>query len=242
MADNRLCLPDGSCLEYRIQDCLEGMKGVPDETIDLVLTDPPFNVGIDYGDSTDDDMDDEGYSDWIRYRLIEMARVLKSGHVAVVFSGDKKIHPIMDAIDGSAFTFHHFLKWHKPSCQRALSGLVLFYRTELAFLLSKGKPDQSILHRSVLYADTLVYDNTTPGDKDAVDHPCRRPEDLYVNLIKGLTDPGDTVLDPFLGSGTTLLACRMSGRNGLGFEINPEFETVIRKRILANVRTLDEFI
>jgi hypothetical protein len=59
-----------------------------------------------------------------------------------VFSGDIKIHPLLNASERTALTFHHFIKWHKPHSQRALSGFVLFYRTEIGLLLTKGKPDQ----------------------------------------------------------------------------------------------------
>jgi len=219
-----------------IQDCLEGMKSIPTGGVDLVLTDPPFNVGIEYGDDTDDNLSDENYAGWFLERLREMERVIKDGYPIIVFSGDKKIHPILDAVEETGLTFHHFLKWNKPTGQRGLSGWVLFYRTELALLLTNGKPHQNILNREILYSDTLTVENTRPNDKWAVEHPCKRPEGLYEILISGFDAP--VVLDPFLGSGTTLLACRKTGRIGLGFEINPEYESIIRDRSMADVPEL----
>lgn len=231
-------------INYTIGDNIELLKTVPDNSIDLILTDPPFNVNIDYG-LYEDNMYDIDYSKWFHERLVEMYRVLKEGRVAIIFSGDIKIHPILDSVIDTGFTFHHFLKWYKPGGQRALSGLVLFYRTELALLLSKSKINQKILNRKILYSDTLVYNNTSSNGKDdifPVDHPCRRPVSLYMNIIKGLTKEGDTVLDPFLGSGTTLLACKLTNRDGIGFEINPGYEQLIKERIGMNMRyTLDSF-
>ena len=228
-----------------IGDCIEVMNRMPDECIDLVVTDPPFNVGIDYGYTTDDDVNDDEYSNWIYDRLIEMKRIVKKGHPVIMFSGDKKIHSIMDAVEKSGLQFHHFIKWNKPGCQRALSGFVLFNRTELAFLLTKGKPEQQILNRKELYSDTLIYKNTSSrggDDINAVDHPCRRPSMLYLHLIKGFTNEGDIVFDPFLGSGTTILSSIIGGRIGLGCEINPDYEEIIRNRSMDNIMSLDDFM
>jgi len=228
---------------YQIRDNLEGMKEIPDDSIDFILTDPPFNVGIDYGDTTDDEMSDSQYEDWFLERLVEMKRIIKPGHVIIVFSGDIKIHSFLNAAERCDMIFHHFIKWHKPHSQRALSGFVLFYRTELGLLLSKDKPDQKILNRKKLFSDTLTYDNTSSTQKDKVgervDHPCQRPVLLYRHLIEGLTKENDIVLDPFLGSGTTALAGMLCNRVGLGFEISQEYEAVIQKRIMSNTPRLD---
>lgn len=239
-----MILPDWwkSDKPYIIGDCLEGMRQLPDECVDLVLTDPPFNVGIDYGKYTNDSMDDEQYSDWFKERLLEMERIIKPHHPIIVFSGDKKIHPILNGVEDTDLLFHHFLKWHKPNNQRGLSGFVLFYRTELALLLTKGKPDQKILNRKVMFSDTLIYNNTSPKGKDdicPVAHPCRRPQKLYMNIIEGFSKRNDIVLDPFLGSGTTISSSLLTNRIGLGFEINPEYEQLIIERNLNTFGTPD---
>jgi DNA modification methylase len=232
---------DNCTLEYQIGDSLELMKELPDESIDLVLTDIPFNVGFDYGETSNDNMTNDDYREWFEPIIMEMERVIDNGKPVIVFTGDKNIHPIMDAIGTTDLTFHHFIKWHKPGGQRALAGFVLFYRTELAFLLTKGKPTQKILNRKEFYSDTIIMNNTKPNDKDAVNHPARRPTDLYKQFVLGFTKVGDIVLDPFLGSGTTLLACRKTGRNGIGYEINPDYEPIIRKRIMADQKTVFSF-
>jgi len=227
---------------YVIMDCLEGMKDIPDNSVDLILTDPPFNVGIDYGKNTNDVMNDSDYSYWIEKRLLEFERIIKNGKPIIIFTGDKKIYSILNAVKNTNLMFHHhFFKWNKPSGQRGLSGWVLFNRTELALLLTKGKPQQNILNRKILYSDTLIHENTKPNDKDAVNHPCRRPTKLYSHIIKGMTKKNDIILDPFLGSGTTLLACKETNRIGLGFEINPEYESIIRDRTISKSETIGDY-
>jgi len=86
------------------------------------------------------------------------------------------------------------------------------------------------------HPSSIVYFNTEVGL-----HPTQKPLKLFEYLIKTYTNEGDTVLDNCLGSGTTLLACRKTGRNGKGFEINPDYEPIIRKRIMADTKTLWQF-
>lgn len=70
-----------------------------------------------------------------------------------------------------------------------------------------------------------------PNVKELGYHIAAYPEELAALMIESFTDPGDTVLDPFLGSGTTLKVCRVMGRNGFGYELNPEYGPLIEKRI-----------
>ena len=213
-------------------DCIEILKEIPERTIDFILTDPPFNVGIDYGESEyDDNMKDNEYANWCYKWIVECYRVLKDNHYCVVFTGDKKLFYVAKAIYNSNFIFHHFLKWYKPGCQRCLSGTVFFYRTELAFILSKDKPNISLIDRTVMFEDTLRYKNTSPNQKDAVEHNCRRPVGLYSHIIAGFTKKEDIVLDPFLGSGTTAIACKRLGRKFIGIEINPEYCKLSEERL-----------
>jgi len=218
-------------------DCLELMKQIEDNSIDLVLTDPPYNVNLKYTD-IEDNMDDEDYSEWCYKWLSELYRVLQEGRYAIIFTGDKKLFYVMKAIYKTPFLFHHFLKWNKPLCQRGLSGTVLFCRTELAFVLSKGKPNIKNINRKVLYADTLTYNNTSNNDKyNAVEHNARRPIGLYRQIIKGFD--GSKVLDCFMGSGTTAIACKQLNVDFIGFEISQEYVKIANKRLSQETLNTD---
>ena len=210
-------------------DCLELMKQIEDNSIDLVLTDPPYNVNLEYTE-IEDNMDDEEYSNWCYKWLSELYRVLQEGCYAIVFTGDKKLFYVMKAIYKTPFLFHHFLKWNKPLCQRGLSGTILFCRTELAFVLSKEKPNIKKINRKILYSDTLICNNTKPNDKfNAVNHNARRPIGLYRQIIKGFG--GTKVLDCFMGSGTTALACKQLGVDFIGIELSKEYVEICNKRL-----------
>lgn len=211
-------------------DCVKVLKELPEGCIDFILTDPPFNVGLKY-DAISDNLSNEGYSKWCYEWIKELFRVLKYRHYCIIFTGDKRLYWIFKAIMNTGFRFHHFLKWNKPRCQRSLSGTVFFNRTELAFILSKGKPNIKLINRKRLYQDTLTYLNTKPSDKDAVDHNARRPISLYKHIIEGFTKEGNLILDNFLGSGTTGIASRESNRNFIGIEISSKYSELAKQRI-----------
>lgn len=216
-------------------DCVEVLKGVPFQSVDFIITDPPFNVKLEY-DSIDDFVTDEKYADWCKQWFLEFRKVLKLGHYGVVFSGDKKLWYLQKGLIESGLKFHHFLKWHKPQCQRALSGTVFFNRTELGLVFSNGQPNTKLIQRKKLYSDTITCRNTQPNDNDSVEHNARRPVELYQKIIEGFTKEGDTVLDCFMGSGTSFLAA--VNRNVVGIELSEEYCQLIKKRCFG-VQTLD---
>lgn len=211
-------------------DCLEGMDELEDDSIDLILTDPPFNVGIDYK-GYEDNIHDIRYYKWCKEWVNKLYPLIKKGKYSIIFTGDKKCYWIFRAIYESPFLFHHFLKWYKPGCQESMPGTILFGRTELAFILSREKPNTKLINRKVLFADTLRHRNTRPDDQDAVEHDCRCPTGLYEQIIKGFTKEGEVVLDIFSGSGTTAIACKRLNRNFIGFEINPKYVKIVNERL-----------
>ena len=218
------------------EDCIKGLKKIKDNSIDFILTDPPFNVNLNYS-NINDNIDDEEYSNWCFKWISELYRCLKESSYCVIFSGDKKLYYIMKAIYKTKFIFHHFFKWFKPTCQRGLSGTVLFHRTELAFILSKGKPDISKINRKLMFSDTFSCKNNTPiknDDSISFDHPASRPLKLYRYLIKGF-NPENIILDPFMGSGTTAVACKQLGKKFIGFEISKEYCDIINKRMKQQI-------
>jgi len=219
-------------------DCLVGLKRIPDNSIDFILTDPPFNVDIDYGENHDDEIDDEEYYKWCYEWIKDLYRVLKEGRYCIIFSGDKKICYVMKAIYATPFKFHHFLKWYKPNCQRGLPGTVFLNKTELAFILSKGKPDITTINRKVMPLDTVKHNNWTEDRKEleiSFSHPAGRPTPLYRQIISGFTNEGEIVLDSFMGSGTTAVACKQLNRRFIGFDINPDYIKIANKRLAQEI-------
>ena len=220
------------------EDCVIGMKKIEDNSIGFILTDPPFNVNLSYG-KIDDNLSDEEYSNWCYKWISELYRVLKNGSYCIIFTGDKKLFYIMKSIYKTPFLFHHFFKWYKPTCQRSLSGTVLFGRTELAFVLSKGKPDISRINRKSMFSDTFFCENNTISKNDdciSFNHPASRPLRLYRHIINGF-NPDGIILDPFMGSGTTAVACNQLKKRFIGFEIDLEYMKIINRRLAQQTLT-----
>jgi DNA modification methylase len=213
---------------YAIMDCVEGMKKLPDNSIDMVITDPPFNVEFGY-ESYSDDMQEKDFEILLTNAMHELARIVKVGPVIVFFR--EEVHPMFHAIEGTPLKHFGFLKWLKMNSQHNMNGVKLFRKVGLAFILSKGTLKNH--HHDVLAVDFLEYNtlNTVKSEIAIGAHPCPSPYKLYAHIIRAFTNPGDIVLDPFLGSGTTLAACKDIDRIGLGFDISPEYEQVIQKRM-----------
>jgi DNA modification methylase len=223
---------------YAIIDCIEGMKKLPDNCIDMVITDPPFNVGIEY-ESYDDNQNEETFEQWLTKVMIELERIIKAGPIIVFFRDN--VHSMFNAIEHTKLNFDGFLKWYQPNGQRHTTSNI-FRRIDLTFILNKGKYTH---HPKILYEDVLKYNPITPTHSEIEPwegyHPCPRPYKLYEHIIRGFSNPGDIVLDPFLGSGTTLKACRLSDRIGLGFEIDPKYEKLISNRMNEGVKSKNAF-
>lgn len=210
-------------------DCLVELKNLQECSVDMVLTDPPFNVGLDYN-MINDALPDEQYRDWCVVWLKELLRVLKDGRVAIIFTGDAKSYWLFDAIYKSGFKFNHWIKWIKMNSQGNLPGTAFLNKVELAFLCSKGRLDKTIINRDYMSADYIICNNMTPKSKGSWGHVAQRPVELYGQLIQGFTKKGETVLDPFLGSGTTVEAAIRTDRNYIGIEIDPEYYRRILER------------
>ncbi len=213
-------------------DCVKKLSAISDDSVDLILTDPPFNVGLPYKTYKDSMIDDD-YSEWCKAWLIECCRILKDNHYAIIFTGDIKLYYIHRAVMESGLTFHHFLKWYKLNGQCSLSGSVLFNRTELAFLCSKKEPNITLINRKKFYEDTITVPNTTPNQYDLGDHPATRPVELYRRIIEGFTKENDVVLDCFTGSGSSGCASKGTKRRYVGIEMDKYYFEMSKQRINA---------
>ena len=199
---------------YAIEDCLIGMKKLPDKCVDLVLTDPPYGVDYDYGGVYDDTRDN-------LKKLIPplMEQLLRISHRCLITCGYENIYyyPKPD----------HILIWHVPSATSSSKWGFNLWQPILAY--GKDPYLQNGLGRR---ADVITY----TGSDRIEEYSCAKPHEFWIKLLeRGSVKETDIVVDPFLGSGTTLLACRKTNRIGLGFEINPDYEGIIRKRGMDEV-------
>lgn len=217
-------------------DCLELMKEIPDGTIDLVVTDPPYKLtsrggsGSMAGYWTTDAAKSGKVFDYndieIEQYLPEFYRILKADAHCYIMCNNLNLPHFFEVIGKSEFHFVKLLVWDK---QTKICGRYYMGQIEHIFMLRKGK-DKPINDCGA--SDLLSFANSR--DKKALGgniHDSQKPVGLMQTLIENSTEKGEVVLDPFMGSGTTAIACIRSGRRYLGYEIDKEYYNVLTRRI-----------
>lgn len=195
-------------VELYLGDCIEFMRGLPAGSVDLVVTDPPYNVGIDYNGSHNDNMTREEFIEWARDWFTECRRVAQT----VLITGQARL-PDYAVIE----PWKWLLAWWKPAAMgRSPVG---FCNWEPVAMWGRGSSSGVDFVKA-----PIIPDDSLNG------HPCPKPLAWAVGLID-LFPWAQTVLDPFLGSGTTGVASVQLGRNFIGCERDPDYFAMARRRI-----------
>lgn len=194
-------------------DCLEIMKQFSDKHFDLCLTDPPYGVGVDY-DSFDDTQ--ENLKELVDKFMPEILRVSK---VAIITCGVANIHLYPKP--------RWIMSWVSTAgCGSGPWGFCCWQP-----LLCYGK--DPFLSNGLGRRPDIIMSNEKSIE---CEHPCPKPLGLWEQvLLRGSVNEGDLVLDPFLGSGTTAIACQNLKRNWIGIEISPEYCEVARNRLYGEL-------
>lgn len=207
-------------------DCRQ-MWELSDGSVDMVFADPPFNLGrgrFDYGEGTNEAMKPEEYGRWTKAWMRDVLRVLKTGgHLFALMPEKWMKYWLPDAPEP-----FHFLPWCKTMSSYLGNERTFNRASELIFWHWKGGKITTF-HKSFTFEGDRdwVMGNIAVGEVERQrarkGHPAPRPSWLYERYIAKCTNPGDTVLDPFLGSGTGGVACRKLGRLFIGYDINRSF-------------------
>jgi DNA modification methylase len=190
-------------------DCVEVMRQMPANSVDFILTDPPYLVNYRDRDgrTIQNDVDDA----WLKPAMAEAYRVLKQDRVAIMFYGWTKIDAFFEAWRSAGFQPVGHIVFRKSYSSKSR---FLRYQHEQAFLLAKGRPP---LPKQPL-GD--VMDMPYSGNKL---HPTQKPVAALAPLIRSFTLQGETVLDPFAGSGSTCAAALLTGRKYIGVEMDDAY-------------------
>jgi len=283
--------------KFELGDCFEKLKAIPDNSIDMCLTDPPYFI---------DGLGDEWDTDDIQKRLptkngtikslpkgmkfdptqgirfqefmaklsVEIIRVLKPGGFFISFSQARLYHRMTVAVEDAGFEIRDMLGWTYSGQAKAFSQDHIIRKqknlTELEkeslikelagwktpqlrpciepMCLAQKPPEGKYIDNWQKWGVGLMntntkFDNQFPGniipvskpsvkEKGAFNtHVSVKPVDLCCHLIKLFSQTNATVLDPFLGSGTTMVAAEMTGRNSIGFEMSPKYFEIIKTRM-----------
>lgn len=203
-------------------DCLELMKDIPDGSIDAVITDPPYNIsrenhfssmgrsGIDFGKW------DKGF-DQVSY-LSEVFRVLKKGGTAVIFNSQQNVGLLNQYADEHNLLFKDIIYWVKSNPMPRNRDRRYVTSVENAVTIVK-KGEKWIFNRQRSTYENGLFKYPIVSPKERI-HPTQKPVQLMEDLVRIHSNENDTILDPFLGSGSTGVACVNTGRNFTGMELD----------------------
>ena len=213
-------------------DCLEGMKLIPDNTIDLVVTDPPYLIetsGAGIYKQADkqyvkelNDMKD-GFSTQV---LDELCRIMKKINI-YFFCSQKQIIPLLDYFVKGKKCNWNLLTWHKTNPVPACGNKYLTDTEYILFFREKGVKIYGEFKTKFTYYITPL----NQSDKKKYGHPTIKPINIVTNLIVNSSLENGIVFDPFMGSGTTAVAAKECGRNFIGYELDSDYYEICNKRL-----------
>jgi DNA modification methylase len=213
-------------------DCLELMKDIPDKSIDLVLTDPPYGINFKSPWQTHQDyIINDTLADWkeiLPKFLIEFKRILSDNGCCCCCGGGGGKTPVTAIFTIEAIKHFNLIQtvvWKKTV------GLGWKYRSayENIIVLSKSKDNFNFYDNSNRCSNVIEGINQKIPQKG--EHPTVKPVKLMEHFIRIHSKENAVILDPFVGSGTTAIACLKTGRNFIGIEKEPKYVEIANKRI-----------
>jgi DNA modification methylase len=231
-------------------DCIEVLGKVTEPFADLVFADPPFNIGYKY-DKYYDKVKKKNYIAWTKEWMNVCKKVLKPNGSFYIAIGDDYAANVKIIADELGLTMRNWIIWHytfgqqtKTKFARAHTHIFYFVKDEISFTFN----DHAVRvpsDRQLIYNDMRAnpigkmpddvwggYPRVCGTFKERAGwHPCQMPESLLKRIIAVSSNPGDCVLDPFSGSGTTAAAACQLGRSFIGIEISQEYVENSNKRL-----------
>jgi len=231
-------------------DAVVGMNRLAPESVDLIFADPPYNIGVTYGNGSSDRL--RHYLDASRERIQAMHRILRAGGSLYMMNYPEACAYWMPILNGLGFTYRHWITWVYPSnvgqsptdwtrAQRT----ILFYTKGDGHTFNALADPQPYRNPSDKRIQALIAsgkNGTTPYDwweynlvknvsQEKTEWANQIPVALVERIVKVSSSPGDIVCDPFIGSGTTAVAAARNGRQWYGFDADPNSKTETERRL-----------
>lgn len=200
-------------------DCIEVMRRMPSRSVDFILTDPPYLVR--YKDRSGRSIANDDNADWLEPAFGEIFRVLKNDSLAVSFYGWTQTDRFMSAWRAAGFRIAGHIVFRKKYASRSR---FVSYTHESAYVLAKGRPALPANPP----ADVIDFPYT--GNRL---HPTQKPVAILKPLIEAFCPEGGLVLDPFCGSGSTLVAACEANCDYLGIELDRTYHRIAARRLAA---------
>jgi len=226
-------------------DAIEELSKLPDKSVRLIVTDPPYNLNKDYGNNQDK-LEFEEYLDFSRAWLKEAKRVLTDDGTLYVFMGMRYISYVYTILEQElGMHFNSWITWYYTQGIGKTKG---FSPRHDDILMFTKHPKKFVFNLDAIRVPQKYYRSVNnmrganPGNvwefshmhycnKNRKKHPTQKPEGLYERMILASSNEGDLVIDPFVGSGTLLRVCQQTNRRGIGIDINPDYIEMTKERL-----------
>jgi modification methylase len=245
-------------------DCIEAMNALPEASIDLIFADPPYNLQLKGDlmrpdnskvDAVDDEWDQfasfKAYDDFTRAWLKAARRLLKPNGAIWVIGSYHNIFRVGASLQDQGFWILNDVVWRKSNPMPNFRGKRFTNAHETMIWAGKSETSKYTFNYEALKAlnegvqmrsDWVLpictgHERLKNEDGDKA-HPTQKPQSLLHRVLVASTNPGDVILDPFFGTGTTGAVAKMLGRDFIGIEREEAYRKVAKKRI-ANVRKFD---
>jgi len=228
------------------------LKQIASNSVDVVIADPPYNLGKDYGNNHDL----KSFEDYIRFSqdwIGETHRILKKTGTIYVFMGVRFISYLYSLLEKDYhFIFNSWITWHYTQGLGKTKGfyprhddILMFTKTDkFNFYIDDVRIPQKYYRsinnmRGANPGDVWTFSHVHYCNGNRQEHPTQKPEGLIERMVRASSKEGDLILDPFFGSGTTLRVCQQLNRNCIGIELNPDYVALTEKRLAQEFSGFD---
>lgn len=235
-------------------DAVSVMGSLPSASVDLLIADPPYNLGKNYGNNQDLRARHE-YEEFTAQWLAQAVRLLKPTGSLYVFMGVRFISHLFRMLeDDLGLVFNGWITWHYTQGMGRKQGFsprhedILYFTksTEFTFNLEAVRvPQKYFRQRNNMSGanpgDVWQFSHVHYCSAEREKHPTQKPEALLERIICASSRENDLILDPFVGSGTTCKVAQVLNRRWLGIDLNPDYVAMSRHRIAQNIAAFDSF-
>jgi site-specific DNA-methyltransferase (adenine-specific) len=225
-------------------NAIQKMQEFKSNSVDLIIADPPYNLGKDYGN----DSDVRNFEEYIKFTKMwteEASRILKKSGTIYVFMGFRFISYLYNILEKeNSLNFINWICWHytqgigkKKGFSPRHDDILMFSKSHnYTFNLDSIRVPQKYYRtrnnmRGANPGDVWEFSHIHYCQENRQEHPTQKPEGLIERMVLASSNEGDLVLDPFSGSGTTLRVCQQLNRNCVGIELNEDYIKMTKKRL-----------
>ena len=234
------------------ENCLAVMKDLKDESVDMVLTDPPYNITNDslkqasrwwvlrdnyFAKNTFDQQTEEDWAKLMNDCFEQTARVCKKGANVIVFTGAEKIDKVKSSAEKNGLHYKTFGVWLKSNPFPRNKNITFVLALEIWLYFVNQKASGAFNNDGKVLRNFFESPCAGNGERKHGKHPTQKPVKLMERFIEVLSNENDVVLDPFMGSGSTGVACKNLNRQFIGCELNKDYFEIAKSRIDNENRT-----